>query len=164
MIIFENIIVIGVYHIQALIIYMEARYKLESETFTTTLVLTLHDFEQNSINKHELVINGKYFDVKKSYRQKNKVIVKGYWDVKESALMKQLESRLMKELVKKLIKLFPKLFAPTVLLKLIGFIICNFEDKREKLTAFVSCISFECVLWQIKPPIFSNHLTQYQIY
>ncbi len=159
-IIFENIIVIGIYHIQALIIYMEAKCKFESETLTNTLVLTLHEYEQNYINNHELVINGKYFDVKKIQLQKNKVIVKGYWDVKESTLMKQLESRLMKELVKKLIKLFPKLFAPSVLLKSIGFIICNFEDKREKVTAFLSCISFEWVLWQIKPPIFSIHSTQ----
>ena len=152
-IIFENIVVIGMYHVQSMIVYLESKIMIESETAGDTLVLSEDEFSIYAINRRELVINGRYFDIKKVYNRNGEIFVDGYWDIKESALMKQLETKLLQDFVKKIIKLFPKLLTPFILVKPTDFIFWKFNCKRSIQISFLLIESAQFLFTLFRPPV-----------
>ncbi|MBL0025029.1 MAG: hypothetical protein IPO98_08470 [Saprospiraceae bacterium] len=152
-IIFENIIVIGFYHFQSLSIYSEVKNRIEQGSPTEYLVLPAAEFNKFKINKKELVINGKYFDIKNISLKNNVITVSGFWDVKETALIKQLVQKLDLEFVKKILKLFPNLLTPFILTQPLILSISIGDHIIVNLSSLISIKSFLGFVSLIKPPI-----------
>jgi hypothetical protein len=152
-IMFQHVMLMVYYHAQTLLIYTQMKHKIEYET-TETLYLTKYNFDKTRIKKDELIIGGKYFDIKHMSQKNDTVIVTGIWDHKETEVMRQLELNLNLGLAKKILKLFPSWMTPTILSEhSIMPIIYTAFDEKSIIPAYFNSYSISTFKKLIKPPI-----------
>lgn len=153
LLLFEHIGLGLIYQIESIIHKNEIKEKLEQNIVTTTLVFTFKVFEQKTINKKEVLVNGRYFDIKKIIFSSDSVILKGIWDDQETHLKNQVNQIIATGFTAKASKLYPLLFTPCILDKS-EFTMIQFNQVMDQYEYyFLGKESLSFILPDIKPPI-----------
>ena len=99
------------YQIQRLVIHWQIETKLH-QTNLQTLVLSWTEYESSRVDKAEIIVQNRYFDISKVEKIAEGVKITGMWDDEESDIIKNLKSGINMDFVKKILKLFPLLLSP----------------------------------------------------
>lgn len=115
MLLFEHIGLAIIYQCQSISHKEQIKEFLEKDIPTQTLTFTPKVFENYRINKKELLINGRYFDIKKMVSKDQQICVTGIWDDQEKQLKNQVNQMVAVGFCDKAVKLYPILYTPCIL-------------------------------------------------